>query len=54
MLRALLDDARREGTGKVFLITAKSNIAANALYRRVGGEVGESGGDDVCYFFRTD
>lgn len=52
MMRALLDDARREGIGKVFLVAARSNAAANELYRKVGGGVsGESGGDDVCYFF---
>lgn len=28
------------------------NAAANALYRKAGGEVSsDSGGDDVCYFF---
>ena len=52
MMRALFDQARREGVGKLFLLTAKSNAAANALYRKVGGEVSsDSGGDDVCYFF---
>lgn len=54
MLGALLDEARREGICKVFLITSRANVAANALYRRAGGEPGaESNGDDVCYFFRT-
>lgn len=52
LMRALLDDARREGIGKVFLVTSRSNAAANALYRKVGGEESsDSGGDDVCYFF---
>lgn len=54
MLGALLDGARREGISKVFLVTSRANVAANALYRRAGGELGvESNGDDVCWFFRT-
>lgn len=52
MMRALLDDARRGGIGKVFLVASRSNVAANALYRKVGGGVSsDSGGGDVCYFF---
>lgn len=55
MLDALKGLAKTEGIGKMFLITAASNAAANALYRKAGGILSdESKGEDVCYFFPID
>lgn len=53
MMSALLQDAGRVGIGKVFLFTDQHNVAANALYRKLGGAVAnDSGGQDTVYFFQ--
>lgn len=54
MLAALREACREKGICRYFLFTDQKNIAANALYRKVGGEVSyDSHGQDTCYFFQT-
>lgn len=54
MMRALKEACRAAGIGKYYLWTCQNNVGANALYRKLGGEVcHESQGEDVIYFFRT-
>lgn len=55
MLTALLRDAGRSGIGRVFLFADQHNVAANALYKKLGGAVGwDSGGQDTVYFFNPE
>ena len=52
MLQALKDECRERGFHRIFLITHRCNTAANALYRKCGGEVShDSGGNDTTYMF---
>lgn len=52
MLQALKDECREQGFHRIFLITHRCNTAANALYRKCGGEVScDSGGNDTTYMF---
>nr|MBR4280627.1 GNAT family N-acetyltransferase [Clostridia bacterium] len=52
MLQALKHECRELGFHRIFLITNQSNAAANALYRKCGGEVScDSGGNDTVYMF---
>lgn len=52
LLTALKDACRHEGFHRFFLIAHQNNAAANALYRRCGGEVSpDSGGSDTTWFF---
>lgn len=52
MLEALKDACRVLGFHRIFLITSQDNTAANALYRKCGGEVScDSAGHDVTYMF---
>ena len=42
----------KSNIGKIFLFTDSRNAPANALYRKLGGEVSSSsGGNDTAYFF---
>ena len=52
MLSAMMDACRDSGVGKCFLFCDRKNAGANALYRKLGGEVSQdSQGQDTCYFF---
>lgn len=52
MMSALKDACRAAGLSKLFLSCYQSNAGANALYRKLGGEVDSvSHGDDTCYCF---
>ena len=52
MMTALKDACRAAGMSKLFLSCYQSNAGANALYRKLGGEVGiVSHGNDTCYYF---
>ena len=54
LMEALKAACREAGIRKMFLITDQANQGANALYTKVGGELGvDSGGDDRMYWFRT-
>ena len=52
LINALKDSCREGGISRFFLFTAQSNTAANALYRKAGGETSwDSHGHDTAYFF---
>lgn len=52
MLQALKHECREQGFHRIFLITHQCNTAANALYRKCGGEVScDSEGNDTTYMF---
>ncbi len=52
MMRALQNICAESNIGKIFLFTDSRNAPANALYRKLGGEVSpSSGGNDTAYFF---
>ena len=52
MLQMLKNECKARGFHRIFLITDQSNSAANALYRKCGGEVScDSGGNDTVYLF---
>jgi ribosomal protein S18 acetylase RimI-like enzyme len=52
LMTALKAACAAQGMSKCFLSAYQSNAGANALYRKVGGQVSEaSGGDDVNYYF---
>lgn len=52
LIAALKAACRDRGITRFFLFTAQNNIAANALYRKTGGETGwDSHGHDTAYFF---
>ena len=54
MMCSLLSECEKQGICKCFLTTYQNNIAANALYRKLGGSVPEeSQGNDTVYWFRT-
>lgn len=54
LLQALAAACRAFGIPKFFLWTDQANAGANALYRRMGGEVcPESQGNDRAYWFYT-
>lgn len=53
LIHALKDSCRERGISRFFLFTAQSSTAANALYRKAGGETGwDSHGHDTVYFFQ--
>lgn len=55
LLRELKQACKRENIARYFLFTCQNNGGANALYRKVGGELGrDSQGRDVVYFFQVD
>ena len=52
MMCALQNICAKSNIGKIFLFTDSRNAPANALYRKLGGEVSpSSGGKDTAYFF---
>ena len=52
MFHALKRECKAQGFHRIFLITDQNNVAANALYRKCGGEVScDSGGNDTVYLF---
>jgi len=52
LINALKNACRERGISRFFLFTAQNNTAANALYRKTGGETSwESHGSDTAYFF---
>ena len=52
MMCALQNICAKSNIGKIFLFTDSRNAPANALYRKLGGEVSSSsGGNDTAYFF---
>ena len=52
MLQTLMSFCKELGFHRIFLITNQSNTAANALYRKCGGQVScDSGGNDTVYMF---
>lgn len=52
MMQALLRQCAEENICKCFLTTYQNNAAANALYRKLGGQVpAESQGNDAVYYF---
>ena len=52
MVCALQNICAKSNIGKIFLFTDSRNAPANALYRKLGGEVSpSSGGNDTAYFF---
>lgn len=52
MMAALKAACLAAGIGKYFLYCSQNNAGANALYRKLGGEIGvESGGSDRVYYF---
>ena len=54
LMEALKAACGEKGIQKMFLITDQANRGANALYTKVGGELGiDSGGNDRMYWFRT-
>lgn len=54
LLSSLKEECRKRVIYKVFLFTERSNTAANGLYIKAGGQPSsDSGGSDICYFFRT-
>ena len=54
LLQALRAACAARGICRFFLFTPQANAAANALYRKCGGETGwESHGDDTAYYFQT-
>lgn len=53
LMTALKEAARADGLQRIFLIAHQGNAAANALYRKCGGEVSaDSAGNDTTYFFQ--
>ena len=53
MMTALRQVCQGKGICRYFLFTDQANVAANALYRKLGGEVSyDSHGRDTCYFFQ--
>ena len=55
LITALKKACAARGICRFFLFTAQSNTAANALYRKCGGETGwESHGNDTAYHFHTE
>ena len=55
LMTALKATTRASGICKIFLTTYQNNDAANALYRKAGGEApAESQGNDTVYWFRID
>lgn len=54
LMTELKQVCRKKKICRYFLSAYQNNAGANALYRKLGGEVSaESGGDDVCYYFQT-
>lgn len=54
LMMELKRSCREGGIRKIFLITDQKNDGANALYTKVGGELGtDSGGNDRMYWFGT-
>ncbi|MCI8441065.1 MAG: hypothetical protein HFG27_00840 [Provencibacterium sp.] len=52
---ALREACREEGFCRFFLTAYRNNEGANALYRKLGGQVsGESRGGDIVYHFPVD
>lgn len=52
MLEAIKTECRAQGFHRIFLIAHRCNTAANALYRKCGGEVScDSDGNDTTYIF---
>lgn len=55
LLQALKSACISRGICRFFLFTPQRNAAANALYRKCGGETGwESHGNDTAYYFQTE
>jgi ribosomal-protein-alanine N-acetyltransferase len=53
LLSRLKEECSKRGICRFFLITGQNNIAANALYKKLGGEISaESDGNDRAYFIR--
>ena len=53
MMECLMQCCREEGITRCFLAAHQNNPGANALYRKLGGEVSpDSLGQDTCYYFR--
>lgn len=50
LVQAVLDEARGR-QAKAFVFTNHSNLAARALYARMGGRIKNPGGDDLLFVF---
>lgn len=54
LMTELKGECKSRGICKYFLSAYQNNTGANALYRKLKGEVSnESKGNDVCYYFQT-